>query len=126
MSLLEIIVVGLIWGGLMIYFLMPFNLELQAMPNIAFSQVFKRNSLKLIFHKKAFLALVMVVVTLYYFWQFYGSIQVYQTIHGEDGFTIVNPKEHAIYYMIGTCIYSILIYILLVLRRTYKELAITK
>ena len=122
MSLPEIIVVGLIWGGLMIFFLMPFNLELQVMPKMSFSQVFKRNFINLLLHKKAILAFVMLIVTLHYFWQFYESIQVYQYIHGEDGFRIANPKEHAIYYMIGTCIYAILIYLLLVLRRTHKQL----
>ena len=122
MSLLEIIVIGLIWGGLMIYFLMPFNLEPQVMPNMTFSQAFKRNLIKLVLHKKAILGLVLLVVTLHYFWQYYGAIQVYQYLHGEEGFAIVNPKVHAIYYMVGTCIYAVLIYLLLVWRRTYKQL----
>ncbi|MDI7741112.1 hypothetical protein QMK38_03780 [Lysinibacillus fusiformis] len=120
MELHEIFIFGLIWGGLMFFFLTSFNEKQEKMPNKTFSQVFKRNLLEVVLHKKAVLALILLVFTMHYFMEFYASIQIYQQVHGEDGMMLKNPREHAVYYLVGVCIYTILIYLLSAFRKTYK------
>lgn len=120
MELHEIFIFGLIWGGLMFFFLTSFNEKQEKIPNKTFSQVFKRNLLEVVLHKKAVLALILLVFTMHYFMEFYSSIQIYQLVHGEDGMMLKNPREHAVYYLVGVCIYTILIYLLSAFRKTYK------
>lgn len=120
MEVHEIFIFGLIWGGLMYFFLTPFNTEPQEIPRKPFPQNFKRNLFEVVLHKKAILALILLVFTIHYFLEFYASVQIYQQIHGEDGMKLVNPREHAIYYIIGVCIYTILIYLLSAFRKTYR------
>lgn len=121
MQFSEIVVFGIVWGGLMIYFLTPFNvktsIEIPASNGLTFSKAFKDSLTKLVVHKKAILALLMLLVTLNYIWMYYTSIEWYFKAHGEFEQSI-NSMEQALYYMISILLYAAILYLFLAFRKT--------
>lgn len=121
MQFSEIVVFGIVWGGLMIYFLTPFNvktsIEIPASNNVTFSKAFKDSLTKLVAHKKAHLALLMLMLTLTYIWMYYTSIEWYFKSHGEVEQSI-NPMEQAFYSMISILLYAAILYLFLAFRKT--------
>ncbi|MCM3667246.1 hypothetical protein M3204_22880 [Mesobacillus subterraneus] len=125
MQFSEIVFFGIVWGGLMIYFLTPFNkktsIEIQESTDVTFSKAFKNSLTKLLFHNKAILALLMLMITLIYIWMYYTSIEWYFRVHGEVVQSI-NPMERAFYYMISIILYTAFLYLFLAFRKTIKLL----
>jgi hypothetical protein len=125
MQFSEIVVFGIVWGGLMIYFLTPFNKvtsnEIQGSSDVTFSKVFQNSLTKLALHKKAILALLMLTITLIYIWMYYTSIEWYLKAHGE-GEQSINPMEQAFYHMISIILYAAILYLFLAFRKTIKLL----
>jgi hypothetical protein len=123
MQFTEIVVFGIVWGGLMIYFLTPFNkktvIEIQGSTDVTFSKAFKDSLTSLILHKKAILALLMLMITLIYIWMYYTSIEWYFKAHGEVEKS-VNPMDQAFYYMINIISYAAFLYLFLAIRKTIK------
>jgi hypothetical protein len=125
MQFSEIVVFGIVRGGLMIYFLTPFNkltsIEIQGITDVTFSKAFKNSLTKLVLHKKAILALLMLIITLIYIWMYYTSIEWYIRVHGEVVQSI-NPMEQAIFNTINITLYTAILYLLLAFRKTIKLL----
>jgi hypothetical protein len=125
MQFTEIVVFGIVWGGLMIYFLTPFNkktsIEIQGSIDVTFQKAFKDSLTKLAFHKKSILALLMLMITLIYIWMYYTSIEWYFKAHGEV-LQSINPMEQAIFYTISIILYAAILYLFLAFRKTVKLL----
>ncbi|MFY3790656.1 hypothetical protein ACOQFO_02890 [Ureibacillus sp. MALMAid1270] len=113
MQLHEIIIFGLVWGSLMIYFLTPFNQNVSADTKdqtiITFSQAFKKSLIKVVLHKKAILTGILLISTITYFGFYFYSTTTYIKAHGESEFTKL-PKVDDIYYLVGVCIYAVILY----------------
>lgn len=116
----EIIVFGIVWGALFIYFLTPFTslvtFESHKGSDVAFKHVFIDSLIKIVMHKKAILALLMLVITLVFIWSYYSQLEWYNLAHGVGEMSI-RPKLLAIYYIVSVIIYSALLYLFLALRR---------
>ena len=117
MRFTEIVVFAIVWGGLMIYFLTPNNNEIKSKENskVTFSKAFKRSLTKLILHKKAIFALLLLTITLTYIWSYDLSIDEYNKLHGVASKSV---KPEAIFIMISVTLYGLLLYLLLAVRRT--------
>jgi hypothetical protein len=120
MSLAELMVFGIVWGGLMVYFLTPFNnkISVEGDAQVTVSKAFKESLTKLILHKKAILALLLLVITLNFIWSYFISIDDYNKLHGV---TSESGKPQAIFNMISVTLYSATLYILLAVRRALKS-----
>ncbi|WP_043932640.1 hypothetical protein [Bacillus sp. EB01] len=117
----EIVIFGIVWGVLLIYFLTPFKsmmiFESQKDTKLAFINVFKDSLIKIIKHKKAILALIMLIITLIYIWYYHSQLEWYNQAHGVEELS-TKPKQHAIYYIVSVIVYSVILYIFVALRRT--------
>ncbi|WP_226678474.1 hypothetical protein [Mesobacillus jeotgali] len=119
MSLAELLVFGIVWGGLMVYFLTPFNNKISSKGNskVTVSKAFKESLTRLILHKKAILALLMLIITLNFIWSYFISIDDHNKLHGVNSESV---KPQAILSMVSLTLYSVLLYILLAVRRVLK------
>mgnify|MGYP005830105269 CR=1 FL=1 len=119
MSFVELMVFGIVWGGLMVYFLTPFNnkTNIERNSKVTVSKAFKESLTRLILHKKAILALLLLIITLNFIWSYFISIDDYNKLHGV---TSESGKPQAIFYMISLTLYSVTLYILLAVRRAVK------
>ncbi|THE09142.1 hypothetical protein E1I69_23485 [Bacillus timonensis] len=83
---INIIVFWIVWGALYIYFLTPFKslvtFESHKDSEIAFKNVFKDSLIKIVMHKKAILALLMLILTLVFIWSYYSQLEWYNLAHG--------------------------------------------
>ncbi|MFT9599397.1 hypothetical protein [Mesobacillus sp.] len=120
MSFVELVVFGIVWGGLMVYFLTPFNnkTNIEGNSKVTVSKAFKESLTRLILHKKAILALLLLIITLNFIWSYFISIDDYNNLHGV---TSESGKPQAIFYMISLTLYSVTLYILLAVRRALKS-----
>ena len=125
MQFTEIVVFGIVWGGVMIYFLTPFNrktnVEFYEDTNRTFTTVFISSLLGLIVHKKALLAFVMLGVTIFYTWSYYSSLEMYFQVHGGIEKTI-NPTKQAIFYTLSFFIYTLILCFLIAFKNTLRFL----
>lgn len=125
MQITEIVVFGMIWGGVMIYFLTPFNrktnVEFHGDKNRTFKNVFIGSLLRLVFHKKAILAFVMLGATFFYIWSYYSSLEMYFQVHERIEKTI-DPTKQAIFYTLSFFIYALIICFLIAFKNTLKVL----
>jgi hypothetical protein len=119
MSLAELMVFGIVWGGLMVCFLTPFTnkTNIEGSSKVTVSKAFKESLTRFILHKKAILALLMLIITLNFIWSYFGSMDDYNKLHGV---TRESGKPQAIFYMISLTLYSVTLYILLAIRRVVK------
>ena len=112
MQFSEIIVIGVIWGGLMFYFLTPFKSKsLQNNKNKSVRSALFASLLSVMMHKKAILAFAMLTITLVCVWLNYSQLKWHNDNHG-GGEMAFNPITKAIYYMIGITIYTGILYFL--------------
>ena len=77
----------------------------QQKSQIKFAQIFKENLSRIIFHKKAILAIVLLALTLYYVWAAYASTEYHFNAHSGD--PPISTKLNAIYSMIGIFLYTV-------------------
>ncbi|SOC39904.1 hypothetical protein [Ureibacillus acetophenoni] len=122
----EMMIFGGIWGWLMFFFLTPHQHSIRAetkdkSTKIGFPQAFKKSLIKVVLHKKAMLAAILLITTIIYFGYYFNSIPTYIKNHGESEFTIV-PKVDDSYYLVGVCIYAVFLYICAALGWTEKYL----
>lgn len=117
MTFSEIIVFGVIWGALMLYFLTPFKSKrLQNKKDQSFKSAFWESLRSGITHKKVILAFVMLSSTLAYIWQYYVQLEWHIAAHGGSEMTF-NPTTKAIYTVVGIIIYAVILYLLSALKR---------
>ncbi|MBS8266334.1 hypothetical protein DYI25_18080 [Mesobacillus boroniphilus] len=124
MQFTEIVVFAIVWGGLMTYFLIPFDNKISI--EGTFPKAFMVSLKKQVFHKKAILAFALLLVTLITIWSDFKSAVVYDILHGITRESAADPQEQAIFYMISVMIYAALLYLFLAVRWTVKAVKAAK
>ena len=120
----EIIVVLLVYSGLITYFLIPFRNGMRAMneqeSHIKCAQTFKEHLTQMIFHKKAILAVVVLIFALYYIWSLYAGIEY--RVNEHSGYAPISMKVNAIYSMISLFLYTVGLVFVLVYVKARKTM----
>lgn len=108
MDYTSLIMMAIVWGGLLTYLLAPIQRksETLALGQINFVDALKQSFVNVTFHKKAILALILIVVTLFVTSWSQQQEELYNEIHG------INSQTRPINYTLGIVIYSIIIYLL--------------
>ncbi|MFJ7736320.1 hypothetical protein ACIQ2D_08235 [Lysinibacillus sp. NPDC097287] len=118
----EIGVMLLIYSGLIIFFLVPFQRGLsiinQQKGPMTFTPVYKDNLLKLILHKKAILAFILFIFTLLLIWLNYKTADDHFNAH--SGYPPISSDLQAIYSICGVIIYTVVLYLLLAFVKTFR------
>ena len=118
----EIIVMLFVYSGLIVYFLIPFqrnvNSRNQHYSKSAFITVYKQSLRKMVFHKKAIFAFILLGFTLFMIWSGYAAAESHDNSH--SGYPLISTKLEAIYSMFGLLIYTIFLLLLLGFVRTIK------
>ncbi|MED3574855.1 hypothetical protein ACTHO0_09260 [Cytobacillus praedii] len=126
MSFSEIAIMVLVFSGLFIFFLVPFersaNITNQQKSKIIFKTVLKDRIFYILHHKKAIFAYILLAVTLLGTWFGYASAEDH--INAHSGRSPISMKENA-YFTIGIILfYSLFLFFLIVFmnaRRVCKE-----
>lgn len=118
MDYTSLAMMAFIWGGLLIYFLIPFQrIERTEIPvEKTFINALKYSFVKVTFHKKAILALILVLITIFVtLWSQNQSV-LYDEIHG------ISTQSKPIKYTMGIIMYSGMIYVIIIGRNMMKLL----
>lgn len=122
MNYSEIFVMLFIYTELMYFFIVPFRQEFNATAQGKSSktgtQIFKENLRQLIVHRKALFALMMFVCTLLLIWFTTKAAENHFNAH--SGYPPVYSTSKAMYSIWGIIIYTIMLYVLIALKRTIK------
>lgn len=121
MSFSEFIVLLLIYSGLLIFFLTPFSKHNQSSVyrgQLSFSTVFKKNLMKMISHKTAVFALLLIGLTLISIQIGFESATSHYNAH--SGYTPVSDNLLSIILMVGLVMYTVTLLLVLVYTRTSK------
>ncbi|WP_100333620.1 hypothetical protein [Bacillus alkalisoli] len=118
------LVLAIILGGLMIYFLTPMRNEIHKdfvqSASKSFTVAMKNSFILTTFHKKAVFALLLFLITILVIWWSHIQTELYNVAHGIQPKII--PTNQAVSYIIGFTFYVFTIYLLLIIRRTIKLL----
>lgn len=121
MGFSEFIVLLLIYSGLLIFFLSPFSKQSQSNDyrgQLSFSTVFKKNLMKMISHKKAVFALLLIGLTLISIQMGFESATSHYNAH--SGYSPITNNLQPILLMFGLVIYTIALSLVLGYTRTSK------
>ena len=102
-----------VYSGLMVFFLMPFERHTSVVKQQTFAQVVKQTLL----HKKAILALFLLGFVLFSTWSKYEAEEWHVNEH--SGYPPISMDLQAVYAMIGVVIYTILLAFLLACWRAF-------
>lgn len=116
MQFTAIVVFAIVWGGLMIYFLTPFHSKIERNPDDTFTKAFQVSLTRLILHKKAILALLLLLVTLMSIRSYFISAEEYARLHA-----ITRESGNPVFYMVSVVLYAALIYLFLAGRWAVKS-----
>ncbi|MBT2637492.1 hypothetical protein [Bacillus sp. ISL-39] len=116
MQFTAIVVFAIVWGGLMIYFLTPFYGKVERNPNDSFAKALKVSLTRLILHKKAILAFLLLLVTLMSIRSYFISAEEYDRLHA-----ITRESGNPVLYMVSVVLYAALLYLLLAVRWAVKS-----
>ncbi|WP_169800444.1 hypothetical protein [Metabacillus fastidiosus] len=107
---------ALIWGALFLYFLIPLQKKAETLKysKMKFTEALKESFIKITFHKKASLALILLSATLFIIWGSQAQDHLYNEMHG------ISTPMQSVNYLAGTIIYAIIIYITAIGRRAVK------
>lgn len=118
----EIAVILLVYSGLMIFFLVPFQRRVHSknfqQNQVSFISVFKDSLIKIVFHKKAILALILLGFTLISIWLGYADVEYHYNAH--SGYPPISTNLKAIYSICGVLVYTVVLLLLLGYVRTLK------
>ncbi|MFJ7666990.1 hypothetical protein ACIQXI_07765 [Lysinibacillus sp. NPDC097195] len=118
----EIIVFLIVYSGLITFFLLPFrsgmNVIKQRKGQIKFTQIFKENFIGIIFHKKAILAVILLIFTLFYVWSAYADTEYHFNAH--NGYPSISLELNALYSMIGVFLYTVVLALCIAFLKTLK------
>jgi hypothetical protein len=106
-----IVVFAIVWGGLMIYFLTPFHGKIDRNPHSTFTKTLPVSLARLILHKKAILAFLLLLVTLMSIRLYFISAREYDELHA-----ISRDSGDPALYLIGVVLYAALLYLFLAIR----------
>ena len=111
-----IVIFAIVWGGLMIYFLIPFHGKIDRNPHDPFTKALQVSLGRLILHKKAILAFVLLLVTLISIRFYYISAEEYDELHA-----INRDSGDPVLYMSGVVLYAAFLYLFLAVRWAMKS-----
>jgi hypothetical protein len=112
----SIVVFAIVWGGLMIYFLTPFHGKIVRNPHDRFTKALQVSLARLILHKKAILAFLLLLVTLMSIRSYVISAEEYDRLHA-----INRETGDPIFYMSGVVVYFAILYLFLAVRWALKS-----
>ena len=122
MGVSEIFLMLFVYSGLILYFLIPFqkkiNLRNQHQSKPAFITVYMHSLRKMLFHKKAIFAFILLGFTLFMIWSGYAAAESHYNNH--SGYSPINTNLEALYSMCGLLIYTVLLLLFLGFVRTIK------
>ncbi|MFE4430995.1 hypothetical protein ACFRH9_29185 [Peribacillus butanolivorans] len=117
-----IAVILLVYSGLMTFFLVPFQRRVYSKKykqnQVSFLSVFKDSLIKMIVHKKAILAFILLSFTVFCIWLGYADAEYHYNAH--SGYSPISTNIKAIYSMFGLFVYTVLLFLLLGFARTLK------
>lgn len=123
MSYSEIGVFLLIYGGLLLYFLVPFQNEVSYTDYLqrsnSFTQRFKESLKTLIGHKKALFAFILLFFTILFTW--FNTKAANDHLNAHSGYPPISANYQAIYSTLCVIIYTAVLYLLLAFVRTIKS-----
>lgn len=102
------LIMTIVWGILLFYFLTPFKKKPATNP-MNFHSALKQSVVSVTFHNKAVLGFTLVIFTLLAVWWSQSQNVIYAELHA-----LKIEKQPP--YAIGTLMYSILIYVLVIAR----------
>lgn len=111
-----IVVFAIVWGGLMVYFLTPFHGRIDRNPHDTFAKALQISLARLILHKKAILAFLLLLVTLMSIRSYFVSAREYDELHA-----INRDSGDPVLYMIGVVLYAAFLYLFLAVRWAMKS-----
>ncbi|WP_313800416.1 hypothetical protein [Cytobacillus sp.] len=118
----EILVMLLVYSGLMTFFLVPFQNQVNSKDYQQnqgfFKEIFKDNLINLVFHKKAILALILIGFTLLSIWLGYSGIEEHYNSH--SGYPPISTNLKALYSICGVLVYTVVLLLFLGYVRTLK------
>ncbi|RST59596.1 hypothetical protein D5F11_010835 [Siminovitchia terrae] len=118
----EIAVILFVYSGLMTFFLIPFQRRAHSKSyqqnQISFISIFKSSLVKMIFHKKAILALTLLGFMLISIWLGYAGVEDHYNAH--SGYSSISTNFKAIYTICGVFVYTVVLLLLLGYVRTLK------
>ena len=118
----EITMMLFVYSGLIIYFLISFqkkvNLRNRHQSKPAFITDYKHSLRKMLFHKKAIFAFILLGFTLYMIWSGYAAAEAHYNNH--SGYPPISTNLEAIYMMCVLLIYTVFLLLLLNFVRTIK------
>lgn len=123
MGFSEFVVLLLIYSGLLIFFLVPFTKKEQSKDHrglISFSSVLKENIVKMISHKKAIFALVLLGLALIGIRSDFEATEWHYNAH--SGYSPISYKLPALYTMASVIAYTVILLISLGYMRTLKSM----
>ena len=110
---MEWIVMSIIWGGLMCYFISPFHKN--DVGNVTSMKVALKVSLQRVtFHRKFLLAMVLFILTYLAIWYSYKDLAWYNEAHGVSN--TFNMAETVPFYLAGVTLYTLFIYFTIVVK----------
>ena len=118
------LILAIILGGLMIYFLTPSQRkaseDFRQAANKTFFVALKNSLIMTTLHRKAIFAVLLFLLSLIAIWWSHLQMEQYNIDHGI--ITQIKPTEQAISYIISSAFYAVIIYVSLVFVRTLKLL----
>ncbi|MGD7054356.1 hypothetical protein [Sutcliffiella horikoshii] len=115
---MEWVVMSVIWGGLMLYFIIPFHKNSEAPISVSSLRPAVKVSLQRVtFHRKFLLAMVLLILTCIAIWYSYKDLAWYNEAHGVP--QNFNAIEALPFYLAGVTLYAMLIYIVVVVKRAF-------
>lgn len=108
---------GIVWGGLFIYLLVPFSRQTDSNSKMKFADALIDSFIKITFHKKAILALLMIAITLFVNWWSQTQDIIYNEMHG------IGTSVQSVNDLIIISIYALGIYLFVIGIRTVKSMS---
>jgi len=112
----SLIMMALIWGALLIFFLVPFSKSKDPgiLDNMNFTEALKHSFVMITFHKKAILAFLLIAITLFITLWTVNQNVYYNEIHA------IKPQPSSFKFPLGVLVYSAAVYIVLIISRAIK------
>lgn len=121
MGFSETVVLLMVYSGLMLFFLIPFqpvqskNYERN---QLSFKSIFKDNLIELIFHKKAIFAFVLLGFMVITIWLGYAGAEWHYNAH--SGLPPVSNESEALYSISGAVLYTVVLVLFVGYVRTLR------
>ncbi|KAA0966692.1 hypothetical protein FQ087_10830 [Sporosarcina sp. ANT_H38] len=118
----DIVVMFFVYSAIIIFFLVPFksswNLINQHQSQLNVITVFKDSLIKMVLHKKAIFALIILGGTLFSIWTGYEGAEYHYNAH--SGYSPISTDLKAIYSMCVVVVYTFVLYLFIAFMRTLK------